>query len=60
MEESFSASPSKTGLLVASCDTNVARCLAQTCVRGWKQKNKSGIELLHKEMTYLWNLNDKT
>ena len=34
MDESFSASPSNTGLLLASCDTNVAKCLAQTCVRG--------------------------
>lgn len=40
MEESLSASPSKTGLLLASCDTNVARFLAQTCVSGWKQRDE--------------------
>lgn len=34
MEESLSASPNKTGLFAASCDTNVARFLAQTCVSG--------------------------
>lgn len=43
MEESLSASPSKTGLLPASCDTKVARFLAQTCVSGWKERHKSDV-----------------
>lgn len=51
MEESFSASPSKTGRLPDSCDTNIARFLAQTCVRGWKEK-KSGIRLSPKHYLF--------
>lgn len=44
MEESLSASPSKTGLLLASCDTNVARCLAQTCVIGSSFPSRTLVE----------------
>lgn len=60
IERSFSASPSRTGLLLASCETNVARCLAQTCVSGWKKKSGKGLSYTEKMQSNMHAVYQKT